>query len=458
MATAAFTLVNQTTSAKLARVRVAELLDRFVFAALLILIVSVAVPYGTVEPWWISLYEASVFGLGVLWVIQRLLAKQWRFHFNTTFAAAGLLVAFAFVQTLPLPTSLSAVASPHQWTTVSADPFETWLVGLKLLALLLSGVLLHQYISTHQRLSVVVKVLIGVAVASALFGIVRASAQQSDAGFVLPFLKRGSGFGQFVNKNHFAFLMELVAGLIGGLIVGKAIRREQLPFYLSILAVLWISIVMTFSRGGLLTTCAQILFLVAIYWRSRNGRFRIFSTAAIALVMLVIVGVAAIWIGGDVLITRIEALPNEVQSAANSAYAGVRRREIWSATWQLIKAHPVAGSGLGAYGVAITQFHYASGELIPEAAHNDYLELLASAGLMGAGLVVWFAVSLFTQVRRQFATRNTFQRAACLGALAGIFGILIHSVVDFGLHVTANALVAVTLVVIATKDFVKEEK
>jgi O-antigen ligase len=443
MATAAFTLVNQTTSAKLARERVAELLDLFVFASLLILIAAVAVPYGTVEPWWISLYEASVFGLGVLWVVQRLMVRRWRFHFNTTFAAAGMLVAFAFVQTLPLR------------TTISADPFETWLTGLKLLALLLNGVLLQQYLSTPLRLNLVMKVLIGVALASAVFGIVRASAQQSEAGFVLPFLKRASGFGQFVNKNHFAFLMELVAGLIGGLIAGKAIRREQLPFYLSILAVLWISIVMTFSRGGLLTTCAQILFLVAVYLRSQTLRFRILSTAAITLVILAIVGAAAIWIGGDVLVTRIEALPNEVQTAA---YTGVRRREIWSATWQLIKAHPIAGSGLGAYGVAITQFHYASGELIPEAAHNDYLELLASAGLIGVGLVMWFAVSLFTQARRQLVSRNPVRRAACLGALAGIFGILTHSVVDFGLHVTTNALVAVTLVVIATKDFDKEEK
>jgi hypothetical protein len=37
-----------------------------------------------------------------------------------------------------------------------------------------------------------------------------------------------------------------------------------------------------------------------------------------------------------------------------------------------------------------------------------------------------------------------------MGALIGIFGVAVHSLVDFGLHVTINALVLTALVVIAT--------
>ena len=36
-----------------------------------------------------------------------------------------------------------------------------------------------------------------------------------------------------------------------------------------------------------------------------------------------------------------------------------------------------------------------------------------------------------------------------MGALVGIFGVAIHSFVDFGLHMTINALVLFVLIVIA---------
>ena len=138
---------------------------------------------------------------------------------------------------------------------------------------------------------------------------------------------------------------------------------------------------------------------------------------------------------------------------ANEFHAGVRRREVWSATWQLIKAHPLTGSGFGAYGVAITKFHDGSGRWTPEAAHNDYLELLASGGLAGVGLVVWFGFIFIKRARRQLFSAGPLRRAACLGALIGIFGVMAHNVVDFGLHVTANAVMFIALVVIATRDF-----
>ena len=188
-----------------------------------------------------------------------------------------------------------------------------------------------------------------------------------------------------------------------------------------------------------------------------NFRFQILApVAALSVCLLAVVAVSAVWIGGEVMVTRLASLPGEIKTETQEPHAGVRRREVWGATWQLIKAHPVAGSGFGAYGVAITKFHDASGKWTPEAAHNDYLELLASGGLVGVGLVVWFGCSFIKRARHQLLNADPFRRAACLGALTGIFGVMAHNVVDFGLHVTANAVVFIALVVIATRDSGKE--
>jgi O-antigen ligase len=441
------------------------LLDRFVFASLLGLLVLVVIPFGTVEPWWISLYECASFGLGALWILQGLITGVWNVREKQLLAPLAVLVAFTFLQSVRL----------FSVEMISSDPFETRLVFLKLLALAINGALLLRYTATRRRMRALIHVVIGVAVASALFGIARQALQHSDTGFILPYLRRDSGFGQFVNKNHFAFLAEMGIGLATGLIFGGAVQRERLLIYVSAIALMWTGLVLTSSRGGIFSMLGQIVFLIVmtIWLRSKQraatnrsestiakrwGYKSIAPAMALSVCLLAVVAASAVWLGGDVLVTRLASLPGEIKTEALEPHAGVRRREVWSATWQLIKAHPLAGSGFGAYGVAITKFHDASGKWTPEAAHNDYLELFASGGIVGVGLVVWFGFVFIKRARRQLSRRENFRRAACLGALTGIFGVVVHNVVDFGLHVTANAVVFMALVVIATRDLRAENQ
>jgi hypothetical protein len=58
----------------------------------------------------------------------------------------------------------------------------------------------------------------------------------------------------------------------------------------------------------------------------------------------------------------------------------------------------------------------------------------------------------------QLLSGESFRRAACLAALTGLIGVMAHSLVDFGLHVTANAVVFLALVVIATKELPASEQ
>ena len=111
---------------------------------------------------------------------------------------------------------------------------------------------------------------------------------------------------------------------------------------------------------------------------------------------------------------------------------------------------------MGGYWAAIPAVHDASGTMTPQEAHNDYLELLASGGLVGLALGVWFAIVVFKRTRKNLGSSNRFQRAACLGAAIGIAGVAVHSLVDFGLHTIVNALVFTTLIVIATSNSQRE--
>src|SRR5258708_25819466 len=106
--------------------------------------------------------------------------------------------------------------------------------------------MLTHYAASEKRLRIVINVVIGVGVASAIFGILRQTTQY-NVGSLLP-LAPDLGYGQFINRNHFAFLMEMGFGLILGLLLGGGVRRELALIYLSALLPIWISLVVSTSR------------------------------------------------------------------------------------------------------------------------------------------------------------------------------------------------------------------
>jgi O-antigen ligase len=326
--------------------------------------------------------------------------------------------------------------------------------------------MLLRYTSSVWRLHALVYTIIGVGLLSALFGLVRQTTQHPSYDFVLPYLRFELGYGQFINKNHFAFLMEMALGLAIGMVVG-GIRRNQILIYLALALPLWTALVMANSRGGLFSMLAQVFFwgfLFVFFRPARENRARegdkssgliqrvrhsiVFKTVSlIALTLIVFVG--AIWMGGEPLVDRLETVSGEVGSANIEDREGASRIAIWRATWRLIEAHPIVGTGFGAYRAAIPSYHQASGRLTPREAHNDYLELMASGGLIGVGLLGWFVIVFIKRVRERLRLTSGFARAATIGALSGLFGVAVHSSVDFGLHITINALVAMALLVIA---------
>jgi O-antigen ligase len=74
-------------------------------------------------------------------------------------------------------------------------------------------------------------------------------------------------------------------------------------------------------------------------------------------------------------------------------------------------------------------------------AHNDYLEAVAETGLVGGFCCFWFLAVLFRNGLEGMATMgSSFGSALNLSGLLACCGILVHSLVDFNLHIPANAL------------------
>jgi O-antigen ligase len=425
-------------------------LRRVIFAALVFLVPLTVVPYGSFEPWWKAAFVCAVFGICILAIIDGAISGNTEVGPVSILLPMLALAAFAFLQTIALGSAGDPGRTGLQpWNAISADPYQTRFFALQILALTVFLALLYRYAAEERRMWILIHAVIAVAVASAIFGILRQTAQQQDIGFVLPLLKRGQGYGQFLNKNHFAYLMEMAFGLGVGLILARGIRSDRLMIYVALLVPIWFAIVLSNSRGGILAMLAQVFIATLWFVRPRAA-----VRAALLGGIVVAVLLGTLWVGGDRLATNIESATTHF--AGDTTRDGASRSEIWRATLKMFAAHPIAGVGLGGYWIAITAFHDASGSLTPQEAHNDYLELLSSGGLIGLAIGSWFAIAVVRRVHANLINDHTHIQAIRFGALLGIAGVVVHSLVDFGLHMIGNAVVFLVLLMLATTSVNKK--
>jgi O-antigen ligase len=453
--------------------RFVRYLDPFIFYALITVIALTAIPYGTFEPWWKAVFQSAIFALGLLWMVEGTLSGTWLVRQHRLLIPMVALIALAVIQTfVPVRAGLPDSAIGAGSRPISFAPWDTKMAALQLMALVVTTALLLRYTTTRRRLMTLVYVVIGIGLGSTVFGLLR-RAFQHKVGFLLSQLQPaeatgliGVGFAQFLNHNHFAFLAEMSLGLVLGLMLRRPLRPTRLVPGLALALPLWIAIVYSGSRGGLASMIAQILFVALLVFiaspgrellrtedmRGRVGRIGPFLIPRVALItsFLVVMVMGIVWVGGDPLAYRLEAVPSEFGVKDSDKYARTHRSTIWPMTWQMIKDHPLAGVGFGSYWIAITGYHHGSGELTPQEAHNDYLELVASGGLIATLFVVWFIALFLNELIIRPRQSPVVPGAYSGGALAGIFAVAIHSIVDFGLHVTINALVFTTLITIAT--------
>jgi O-antigen ligase len=441
-----------------ARSRIAAVLNHAVFGSLILLIVGSAIPYGTAEPFWKAAFVSATFAICIVAILEGMLSGEVSIGGSTGILLSMLtMCGFALLQTVTIRAGNPdpAVSALGPWNAISADPYQTRFVVLQLLALTTCLALLYRYCRTELRINVLIHAIIAVAVASALFGILRQTVQHQP-GFVLPRTMPGSGYGQFINKNHFGYLMEMALGLGLGMGVVNGLKRERVIVYLALLLPIWTGLVLSLSRGGILAMVAQVVVASILLTSQPLDSKRVGTQKsrlvrmALLVILVVIILAGTVWVGGDRLVSSFGAASTEFNPDPDRLRVGVTRNEIWRASWKMFAAHPMLGVGLGGYWIAITAYHDASGTMTPQQAHNDYLELLTSGGLVGFTIGIWFAVSLFRRARKNLFARDRFQQAVCFAALLGITGVAVHSLVDFGLHLLVNALVFIALVMLAT--------
>jgi O-antigen ligase len=323
---------------------------------------------------------------------------------------------------------------------------------LELMRMLLYGFMLLAVISNlydQEATEAVVYTLAAVAVLAASYAVGQ-FCHHSNLVWNLSAPYPGRGTGTFINPDHFAGFLELVLPLtLAFVLVGRisAIARILLTYATLTIAA---GLVVTFSRGGWAAGGVGVLVLLGFLLCHRNHRLR-------ALIVLLALG-AGLGIFSKYYLSHSITFQHRMEArdtAELTVVDAASRLQTWAGAAHMWEAHPWWGVGPGQFDYRYRQYRPEALQVRPEHAHNDYLELLDEFGLAGGLLVAVGAVVFifglkqsWPHVRRaesDFGNSMSTRYAIFLGALGALAALATHSLVDFNLHVPANALVGTVI-------------
>ena len=430
------------------------LASRFAFLVICLAIVISTMAYGTVHYWSLGLFNLGGLTILVLWVLDAWSLGTLRVSRNLLqFPLLGALV-LGLVQLLPMRDVANETALALGLSnTLTFDPQATRLVLVQFATLLIYFSATLVFIDTPHRLHLMVRTIMIFGFLLAIFGLTQSFTSPTKV-YWMRELNQSTAFGPFINRHHFAGYMELTIALPLGLLFAGAVDKEKRLLFIFIAGLMGVALVMTASRGGIISLIAEIMFFVivtAIFRKHSEERHRRKSRLkavgvrlGLAAVLLVGLFIGVLSLGGEMSLNRL------IVDSVNTNDPTTGRSHFWSVTLQIIKAHPLIGTGLGAFGVVYTKFDTRNGLFRLEQAHNDYLQVLSDGGMIGAALALAFVGLLFYRAFVRAQSSDDFRRGVALASLGGCFAVLVHSFFDFTLHTTSNALLFLVLAAMAT--------
>ena len=180
-----------------------------------------------------------------------------------------------------------------------------------------------------------------------------------------------------------------------------------------------------------------------------SGNRRFLAPKGMAAIMATIM-LGVFWLGAERVINRIATGQETERAVTQSAETfNSSRGELWRDGWTIFRANQVAGAGLGAFETAYPIYSLDRGlGRITAHAHNDYLQILTDAGIIGGALALWFIAVTCWAVKRGLRSRDPFLSGVTLACGAGIFGLLVHSLFDFNLQLPSHALLFMIFAII----------
>ncbi|GAC12896.1 O-antigen ligase family protein [Aliiglaciecola lipolytica] len=359
-------------------------------------------------------------------------------------------VIYLSVYLVPIPLDLLDTISPksaefyrytssNQFGYISVSSLTSAIEYFELATLILLFIFTYRMLHNPIKLKWLVYCLVFVGVTSAIYSLLN---HYTDGDFELSkaILPWGQDWkvgvrGTFSYKNQFAIYLAMLIPLILGLAFDYVKKHKddlknrrtfslliyvftsRIMLYCSIALLLFFVLTKTDSRGGNLIFLAVLSVVVLRYVFFQSKRLKKRS---------LLVGV-----GGTFAVLMFIFL-NSASFERFEKY-GIQdnaRSKLHSVALKVIQDFPIFGSGPGTY--PLIQHNYKPASLgnneMSKRAHSDYLETLATHGIVGTFL---FSIAILLLLKIIFTGKSRNQPGLLMGCQAAILMLLVHSGFDY---------------------------
>ena len=462
----------------------------FIQLGLIFLIFYCPLAFGAVHISSFTLMEVIVFLLLTVWLLQQIIQSHPKklsnygnklqkgsiiLEHTPLYYSALLFVVLIIFQLLPLPSGLVKMISPGTsgvyqeafgalppFMTISIYGYATRIGLFKILAYFGIFFLIINWADSKEKIRTIVYALIILGTFEAIYGIL----EHKYIWWYRKIWNPNISTGTYINKNHFAGLLELTIPIAFGLFIAAAGKnndhREKIDkpfngikdflrqFYLKyrdlfkkillilLMGIMSLGLLLSLSRGGIIALAISFIFMnILLVFRKR---FRVY-----AIIFLILASIFLSY-GLRIGIERLQ------ENHAIMKDAGVRMH-LARTSLSLWKDFSVFGTGWGTYQQAYRRYKgpmFDSYEVVH--AHNDWIELGTEMGFFGFGIALFsflFCFGYFIQL--WMGRKNRFIIGIGLGGMGATLALAIHSLMDFNMHIPANALLLSIVVGITLK-------
>jgi O-antigen ligase len=383
--------------------------------------------HGAVEEWARAILETGAAVLFLAWAIHTYVCRQERIVISPLLLPLMALVVFVVAQLL---------------FRISVSPFNTRTELQLLVTYSIVLFLVTQAFRSVPDWRILVWFLMSFGFAVAIFGILQQFTFNGKLYWFREMRFGGIPFGPYANRNHFAGFAEMVIPVaLVPLLMGR-VRRERW-LIVTLFALLPIgALFLSASRGGIISFGAELLMIVFVLALRRTKAKHIVLGSLVLLSAFLFVS----WLGVRKTLDRFASMQTLEVTAG-------KRGSMRSDTWAIFRDHLAFGTGLGTLQIVFPGYETLYDGKIVNHSHNDYVEALAETGLVGALLCACFLAALFfISLKQLLQTDKPFPAALHLSGLAACSAILVHSLVDFNLHIPGNAVLFFVMACMATGE------
>jgi len=375
-----------------------------------------------------------------------------------------VLLAVMIFQVIPLPKSILKILSINSyniymdflpgykegsfWRTLSFDPLSSKIELFRIMSYGLVAIVIIKNFNKKKQITRLLTVIAVTGFLAACFGVIQKFTYNGMIYWVQSVPEGAGPFGPFVNKNHFAGLMELAIPMAMALVfIENKFAKKVLFAFMAI--IMSLALFLSMSRAGILSFLAALSVATAIlFLRSSLGKFTLKKHIFYLILTVLTVIFAIFFILKEPLIERF--------STAHDAFFA--RTAVYKDIWRMFMDFPIFGTGAGTFANIFSMYKTFYAEKVFTHADSDWLQFFAEYGLIVfLSIIILIWVFLKDILYRHFLGKgrssgprhDRFVLVVLLSCAVSIISIIFHGFVDINLHIPSNAFLFCVIAAIA---------